>query len=1030
MNLSTHCIHRPVATLLLWLAVVVAGIAAWFQLPISALPTYDTPTISVQANLPGASPETMATSVATALEKQFSTIPGVNTITSTSSLGSTSLTLEFDPDRNIDAAAVDVQAALFRASRSLPKDMTSPPSYRKVNPADAAILLIGINSPSMSLADLNAYGDNLISPALSTINGVAQVQIFGQMRYAVRVSVDPEQLNTRGLSLTQVSDALQAANANAPVGQLDGKRQTLILRADANLKHAADFARVIIATRNGDPVRLGDVAKIEDSVEDLRTSAWINGERSIVLAVQRQPGANTVATIDAIRKMLPQLKAQMPASVNIQEVNDRSISIREAIHDVTLTMGLTIALVILVILLFLRRASATLIPSASLPVSLLGTFALMLALGFSLDNISLMGLTIAIGLVVDDAIVVLENIVRHVEEGMKPMDAAIKGAREVGFTVISISVSLVAVFIPIFFMPGTIGRLFHEFAVVVTLAIAVSAAVSLTLIPLFASRFLKHEAPDAKIPAWSRLFEAAFDKTLGGYARSLDWSLRHRGLIMLVALATVVGTVWLYLISPKGFFPQEDISQIQVTVEGPQDVSYPAMLNAQTRIAGKAQADPSVATVVFSVNSSNNGRMFITLKPRGKRPDMQTVLASLRKITAGSPGFNVYFRPVQNLSVGGRTSKSAYQYTLQSVHADELDQWGDKLLGALRQSSVLADVNTDAQKNGLQANVKIDHDKAQLLGVDTQALQDTLYAAYGGRQVSTIYDPEDSYQVIMELAPEARRDESALDKLYVASKAGTLVPVSAIAHIERERVTTAVNHQGQLPAVTLSFNLQPGKSLSDASAAIIDAQKQIGMPAYVFGAFAGEAAVFQSSQSSQLWLIVIAIAVIYVILGVLYESWIHPITILAGIPSAAIGAFLSLRIAGLELTFIAMVGILLLVGIVKKNAIMMIDFALESQRTQGLPPHEAIRQACVLRFRPIMMTTVAAIAGALPIALGLGAGAELRQPLGVAVVGGLLFSQLITLYVTPVLFLGFDALIHKLGGQGFTPEAVHDDDQR
>ncbi|KPC53922.1 efflux RND transporter permease subunit [Amantichitinum ursilacus] len=1024
MNISTFSIQRPVATLLLWMAVVVTGIAAWFNLPISALPRYDSPVISVTGQLPGASPETMATSVARPLEKEFSTIPGLLVMTSSSLTGNLSMTLEFDPSRSIDAASVDVQSALFRASKNLPVDMTTPPAYRKVNPADAPILFVGINSPSMSLSDLDDYAENLLSPAISTINGVAQVNILGQKRYAVRVEADPDRLSAHDMSLAELGTALKNANANSPVGELDGHRQMLLLEANKQLKNAAQFSQIIIATRNGLPVRLGDVATVQDSVENINAGSWINGERSIVLSIQRQPDANTVAVVDAIKSQLPHLRSQMPSSVNVTVLNDRSISIRDAIRDVNYTMLLTIFLVVLVILLFLRRATATLIPSVSLPVSLIATFALMKALDFSLDNISLMGLTIAVGIVVDDAIVVLENIVRHVEEGVAPMQAAIDGAKEVGFTVISISISLIAVFIPIFFMPGTIGLLFHEFAVVVSLAIVASACAALTLIPLLASRFIKHEdAEEAarKAPAWSRGFEALFDRTLKGYDRTLHWVVNgHRWIALLAALATLIITIWLYQISPKGFFPEEDIGQVQVTTEAAQDISYDGLARLQDMAAKRLQADPAVATLLSSLGSSpnnpsanNTGRMFINLKARDQRPPMAQVLQNMRRDVADIPGIALYFSPVQNLRTGGRSSKSRYQYTLQAVHPEELDHWSDQLLAALRAAPSLKDVNTDALKNGLQAHLMVDRDKANQLGVDMQSLRDTLYNAFGTHQVSTLYLPQDSYEVILEIGQENRYDESGLDKLKVRSSTGALVPLLALGHIERTKVNSAVNHQGQLPAVTISFNLTAGASLSDAATAIDNARAKIGMPDYVSGDFQGDAAVYKQSQGSQIWLILIAIAVIYVVLGVLYESWIHPVTILAGIPSASVGALLALRVCNLELTFIAMVGILLLVGIVKKNAIMMIDFALEAQRHQGLSASDAILQACQLRFRPIMMTTFAAMMGALPIALGIGAGAELRQPMGVAIVGGLLISQLITLYVTPVLFLTFDGLASK-----------------
>lgn len=1013
-GISWWAIHRPVATLLLWIAVMVAGTIAWFHLPIAALPTYDTPTISVSANLSGASPETMANAVATPLEKQFSTIPGLATMTSTSKLGSTNITLEFAPSRDIESAAVDVQAALYRANRSLPSDMKSPPSYRKVNPSDAPILMLSINSPSLSLSELNDYSDNLIGPALSTIDGVAQVTIYGQKRFAVRVSVDPDLLAARDLSLPELAAALKAANANSPVGQLEGERQTLMLQANEQLKNAAEFSRLVIANRDGLPVRLGDVATVEDSVENIKSGSWIDGQRSIILAILRQPGANTVATVDAINAMLPRLIAQMPESVEVKKLNDRSTSIRESIHDVTLTLILTMGLVVLSVMLFLRRAAATLIPSVSLPISMLATFALMYWLGYSLDNISLMGLTVALGLVVDDAIVVLENIVRHIEEGMQPWDAAIKGASEVAFTVVSISISLVAVFIPIFFMPGTIGLLFHEFAVVISLAVLVSMAVSLTLIPLFASRFLKPESEAQTQAAWSRWFEAGFNRLLSGYQRSLAVALRHQRWMLLLTFATFAATAALYINAPKGFFPQEDIGQIQASMDAAPDISYPALLVLQQKVAKAVLENPNVATVASSLGGSGSGgRLFITLKPRNERENMAKTLASLRKTTGQIAGVSVFYRPTQNLQIGGRSGKSSYQYTLQSVNSNDLEAWADKLKAELSTQAVFRDVTSDAEQKTLQAKINIDRDRASELGINMQNLRETLYAAYGEREVATIYAPQDSYSVLMQLKDSARSDENALSLLKVRSSSGNLVPLSSFATVERTAVTTAINHQGQLPAITLSFNLAEGASLSDAAREIKAAESAINLPSSIFGAFAGDAALYQQTQTSQLWLILIAVAVIYVVLGVLYESWIHPITILAGIPSAAIGALIALQITGLELTFIAMIGILLLVGIVKKNAIMMIDFALEAQRNQQLPAIEAIREASAKRFRPIMMTTLAALMGALPLALGLGAGAELRQPLGVSIVGGLIFSQLITLYITPVLFLTMERLSSK-----------------
>ena len=1009
MNVSEPFIRRPVMTGLLSASAVVAGLLAYGGIPIAALPQFDTPTIQVTADLPGASPETMAASVATPLEKQFSTISSLDVISSTSVQGETQITLEFAQDRDIDKAAGDVQAALFRASRNLPPEMTTPPSYRKVNPGEFSIIFVTLSSPSMSLSELDGYAENLLSPTLSTLPGVAQINVAGEKRFAVRVNARPDALAARNLTLDDLARSLGAANANSPVGTLDGARQSLVIQANRQLTRAADFRPLIVATLpNGSAVRLEDVADVEDSVESVKTASWADGEPSITLFIQRQPGANIVATNDAIKATLPKIVAQMPKSVDLKIQLDRSLSIRAAIHDVQVTLSITAALVLLVIYLFLRRPSATLIPALSLPISLIGTLALMRALDLSIDNVSLLGITLAVGLVVDDAIVMLENIVRHIEGGMDPFRAAIVGSREMGFTIMSISLSLVAVFIPIFFMPGVIGGLFHEFAIVVSLAILVSAAVSLTLVPMLASRYIRQERSDDPILRWTGWFERFFQWMLRGYERLLDVCLAHRLAVVMVAAATLAGTIALVVLMPKGYFPDEDIGQISVNVEAVEDISFPAMTGIMRRVDRIVRADPAVAQDIMSADQTSNGRMFVNLKPRGERPGMQQVLENLRREVRAVPGVNVYFNPIQNLRIGGRVSKSRFQYVMRSVEASDLVENSQRLLALMRPDPLFRDVTSDAQLRGLQAQLHIDRDKASALGVSIQDIRTALYTAFGERQVSTIYTPVDSYEVILRAVDGDRSDESAFRKIYVRGTGGALVPLSSIATVEREVGPVAINHTGQLQSVTVSFNLAPGRSLGEAAGRIEGLRREIRMPPSILTSWGGDAAAFQASQSSQVWLIVTALLVIYVLLGVLYESYVHPLTILAGLPSAAMGALVTLWLFGFDLSIIATIGILMLIGIVKKNAIMMIDFALAAQRERGMSSAEAIRTACLLRFRPILMTTFAAAMGALPIALGFGTGAELRQPLGLAVVGGLLLSQVITLFITPVIYLYLD----------------------
>jgi HAE1 family hydrophobic/amphiphilic exporter-1 len=1018
MNVSEFCIRRPVATLLMSMALIVGGLFAFGLLPVAALPRTDFPTINVSASLSGASPDTMAKSVATPLIKQFTTIEGINTISATSTQGDTSIVLEFDLDRDIDAAAADVQSAISRTTRRLPDDMEDVPSYRKVNPADQPILLLALRSDVMALSQLDDFAQQVMSPRLSTLSGVAQVSVFGSQKYAVRIQVEPNALASRDIGIDELQDAVDLANTITPVGVIKNRDQTLTIQAETQLNNAAQFADLIIATRNGKPVRLRDVAKVIDSVENNQTASWSQGTRSIVLAVQRQPDANTVEVVDRVKAMLPQFRDELPPTVSLDLRLDRSVPIREAVHDVEMTLLLTIALVILVIFLFLRRLTATIIASTAVPISLIATVGGMYLLDFSIDNVSLLALTLAVGLVVDDAIVMLENIVRHIEEGMPPFEAALKGSREIGFTIISITVSLVAVFIPVLLMGGVPGRIFHEFAVVVTMAIAASAFVSLTLTPMLCARLLKPLRHGPVRPGlFERVLEGGFGAMLAIYDSILRFCLRFRPLMLIVFLATGVGTVWLYLAIPKGFFPQEDIGQLSVSTEAREDISFSAMVALQQQVADVFQRSPhvkSVSSVVGSGgNSTNSGRLFVELKPKSERPELQTVLNDLRRELSRIAGISTFISPVQNLRLGGRSSRSQYQYVLQAVDKGSLFAWSEKVTAAMERDSHFADVSSDLEASAQQVSLIVDRDKANALGISTNQLRSTLYSGFGTRQVSTIYATGDNYSVVLELDPSIPWTPDLLDTVYVRAASGALVPIGAFAEVRRTVGELSISQLGQLPAVTISFNLPPGVALGDAVARAEALRTEVGVPDTITSTFSGSAQVFQDALDNMGLLILAAVLTIYIVLGILYESFVHPFTILTGLPSAAIGAFIALRLAELDLSVVAVIGVLMLIGIVKKNAIMMIDVALTLQR-DGMEPREAIYRACILRFRPIMMTTFAALMGTLPIALGAGASAELRQPLGIAVVGGLVLSQVLTLFITPVLYLYMEQLSQAL----------------